>query len=248
MVLGPGLGALLIGVALLARSTPWRPSPSCRPLAVALFLPETRAERERRPRGRKLSFLDRRIMPLAMASVVMSVCQSATMQTATFFMMDLLEMAPQTAALRAGVALTVAASASLAVQVLVIRRFNLGPRVLLFWGCAIALAGDVLFLLSASYLLIVLALVCHGVGLGMLRPGLGAAASLAVGPGEQGAAAGLIMATGPVGHVLSPFVIMPLYQIFIFSPYILNAALMAGLLAYVVASPGIRAVLERARA
>ncbi len=247
VVLGPGLGALLIGFDLLAPLYVVAAVAFLSAAAIALFLREPRVERRERVQGRTLSFLDRRILPLAAAGVVMSVCQSSTMQTAAFFMMDLLSMSPESAALKSGVALTVSAAASLAVQIVAIRRFDLGPRVLLFWGCGVALAGYVLFLLSDSYLPIVLALVCHGVGLGMLRPGLASAASLAVGHGEQGAAAGLIMATGPVGHVLSPFVVMPLYQAFIFSPYILNGVLMAALLVYILTSPTIRAVLERAR-
>lgn len=247
VVLGPGLGALLIGFGLLAPLYAVAAIAFLSAAAVALFLREPRAERRERVRSARMSFLDRRILPLVAAGVTMSICQSATMQTAAFFTMDLLSLTPESAALKSGVALTVAAAASLAVQIVAIRRFDLGPRVLLFWGCGVALVGYVLFLLSDSYLAIVLALVCHGVGLGMLRPGLGSAASLAVGPGEQGAAAGLIMATGPVGHVLSPFVVMPLYQAYIFSPYVLNAALMAGLTVYLLTSSRVRAVLERAR-
>jgi len=247
VVIGPGLGALLIGIDLLAPLYAVAAIAFFSALMVALFLPETRVAPKERPSSKKLSFLDRRILPLALASVVMSICQSATMQTAAFFMMDLLHLTPEATALKSGIALTISAAASLVVQVVAIRQLDLGPKVLLIWGAVISLVGYGLFLVSASYLPIVLALVCHGVGLGMLRPGLGSAASLAVSPGEQGAAAGLIMATGPVGHVLSPFVIMPLYQVNIFSPYIVTGVLMAGLLVYILTSRRIRAVLERAR-
>tara|TARA_B100000676_G_scaffold313234_1_gene392551 strand:+ start:2393 stop:3643 length:1251 start_codon:yes stop_codon:yes gene_type:complete len=248
VVLGPGLGALLIGAGLLAPLYAVAAIAFFSALMITLFLPEnpvTRQQRQERAASRKLSFLDRRILPLAIASVVMSICQSATMQTAAFFTMDLLDLTPESAALKSGIALTISAAASLLVQVVVIRQFGLGPKVLLIWGAAIALSGYVVFLLSESYVPVVLALVLHGVGLGMLRPGLGSAASLTVGPGEQGAAAGLIMATGPVGHVLTPFIIMPLYQIYIFSPYIVTGVLMAGLLVYILVNPTIQAVLGR---
>ena len=68
-----------------------------------------------------------------------------------------------------------------------------------------------------------------------------------MGPHEQGGAAGLITATGPVGHVLSPFIIMPLYQFNHHGPYVMNGVLMAGLLVYIFTSSRIRAVLNRAR-
>ncbi|MBT6509129.1 MAG: MFS transporter [Rhodospirillaceae bacterium] len=246
VILGPGLGALLIGIDILAPLYAVAAIVFLSAIMIALFLPETRVAASDRVQSVKLHILDRRIMPLAFAGVIMSICQAATMQTAAFFMMDLLDLTPESAALKSGIALTVSAAASLVVQIVAIRTFDLAPKALLIWGSSIALSGYVVFLLSGSYLPIVAALVLHGIGIGMLRPGLGAAASLAVGSRAQGAAAGLITATGPVGHVLSPFIIMPLYQINIFSPYILTGVLMTLLLVYILTSPTIRAVLERA--
>ncbi len=247
VIFGPGLGALLTGIDLLAPLYAVAAIAFLSALAIALFLPEKRGPMSSRPKTVKMSFLDRRILPLVGASVVMSVCQAATMQTAAFFTMDVLVLTPEAAVQKAGIALTASAAASLLVQVFAIRKFDLTPRVLLVWGAAIALVGYVVFVLSGSYLPLVLALVLHGIGLGMLRPGLGAAASLAVGPNEQGGAAGLITATGPVGHVISPFIIMPLYQFNHHGPYVLNGVLMAGLLVYILTSPRIRAVMVRAR-
>lgn len=247
VIFGPGLGALLTGIDLLAPLYAVAAIAFLSALAIALFLPEKRAPMSKRSRTVKLSLLDRRILPLAGASAVMSIAHAGTMQTAAYFTMDVLELSPESAAQKAGIALTASAAASLLVQVVGIRTLDLTPRVLLIWGTGIALAGFAVFVLAGSYGPLVLALVLTGIGLGMLRPGLGAAASLAVGPHEQGAAAGLLTATGPVGHVLSPFIIMPLYAWNHHAPYVLNGVLMALLLAYILTSPRIRAVLARAK-
>ena len=47
--------------------------------------------------------------------------------------------------------------------------------------------------------------------------------------------------------MLSPFIIMPLYQFNHHGPYVMNGVLMAGLLVYIFTSSRIRAVLNRAR-
>ena len=245
VILGPGLAALLTGIDLLAPLYVVAIVAFASVLALALFLPEKRAPASRRAAAKKLGALDARILPLAGAGVVMSVCQAATMQTAAFFLMDLLLLTPRATALQSGLALTASAAVSLLVQIVAIRRFDLRPRALLTWGAGIALAGYAVFLISGSYIPVVVALVLHGVGVGLLRPGLSAAASLAVGPREQGSAAGMITATGPVGHVLSPFLIMPLYQMNLYAPYVFNAVLMALLLAYILTSRRIRAVVGR---
>ena len=247
VIFGPGLGAMLSGIDLLAPLYAVAAIAFLSALAIAIFLPEKRAPMSARTKTVKMSPFDRRIMPLAGASVVMSICQAATMQTAAFFVMDVLELTPEQTAQKAGIALTASAAAALLVQVFAIRKFDLTPRVLLRWGAAISLIGFIVFIFSGSYVPLVIALMLHGIGQGMLRPGLGAAASLAVGPHEQGGAAGLITATGPVGHVLSPFIIMPLYQFNHHGPYVMNGILMAGLLIYIFTSSRIRAVLNRAR-
>ena len=246
VILGPGLGALMVGIGLLAPLYAVSVIAFLSALMVWLFLPESRPPAGRAAH-RRISPFDSRILPFMIAGMAMSIAQSATMQTAGFYLMDLLRLSPEQTARDVGIGLTASAAASLLVQLIVIRWLDLTPRVLLPAGAAVALAGYVVFVAAGSYGPIVAALVLHGIGLGMLRPGLASAASLGVGRDEQGAAAGLITATGPFGHVLSPIVIMPLYQAFNEGPYIMNGVLMVFLLAYIVASPTIRAALARTR-
>ena len=146
-----------------------------------------------------------------------------------------------------GIGLTLSAAASLVVQLVIIRRFQPSPRTLLYGGVLISLACFVLFVFSNGYLPIMAALIVLGFGFGMLRPGIAAAGSLAVNYDEQGSAAGVINGLGASGHVVSPFVALPLYELWIRAPYALNAVLMAALLAYILTNKQVRAVTVQRR-
>ena len=108
----------------------------------------------------------------------------------------------------------------------------------------VALVGYVVFVAADAYWPVVIALVCHGIGQGHAAAGTVVGRLARRRRPQQGAAAGLMTATGPVGHVLSPFIIMPLYEVFHEGPYIMNGVLMALLLVYIVTSPRIRANLR----
>ena len=244
VVLGPGLGALLVGLHLLAPLVAVAVIAACSFVVIALYLPESSSASSRRVMPR-VSLLDRRILPFVIGSVVMSICHAASMQTIAFYMMDTLLFDPEEAARKVGFGLTLAAVAALVFQIVIVPRLNLGPGFLLKTGAPLALVGFVVILVADSYSLMVTAMIFFGVGMAMLRPGFATAASLAVSPREQGAAAGTLIGTGAAGHVLSPLIAMPLYMVWTPGPFVMNALLMAFLVAYVLTEPRIRAVIQR---
>src|SRR5580698_349480 len=75
----------------------------------------------------------------------------------------------------------------------------------------------------------------------MVRPGYGAAASLAVEPDEQGAVAGIMSATSAAGFIFGPLIATKLYKISPAVPFWFGAALMIALYAYVFLSPHLKA-------
>ncbi len=244
VVFGPGLGALLVGAHLLAPLVAVCIIACLSVLLLAARLPETRRTSASR-RTPRISLLDRRIMPFVIGSVIMSVCHAASMQTVAFFMMDTLQFDAEEAARKVGVGLTLAAIAALAFQIVAVPRLRIGPGLLVRAGGPVALSGFVLFLAVESYPVMVVAMVLFGVGMAMLRPGFATAASLAVSPHEQGAAAGALIGTGAAGHVLSPLIAMPLYMLWTPAPFVMNVVLMALLVAYVFLEPRIRAATIR---
>jgi DHA1 family tetracycline resistance protein-like MFS transporter len=79
-----------------------------------------------------------------------------------------------------------------------------------------------------------------GLGLGLVRPGSAAGASLAVTADEQGAVAGLLGGLAVLGNVFGPMLGTTLYTLSPRAPYVLNGVIMAAVLAFVLASPRIR--------
>ena len=75
-----------------------------------------------------------------------------------------------------------------------------------------------------------------GVGYGLAMPGFQSSASLAVGPAEQGAAAGLVSAAMALGFVIGPILGTSLYYAEPRLPFIAAAALCLGLLGAVTAT------------
>ena len=84
------------------------------------------------------------------------------------------------------------------------------------------------------------ALVVSGVGFGMVRPGYGAASSLAVDPEEQGAVAGIMGATSAAGFIFGPLIATKLYKFSPGAPFWFGGLMMVALFAYAVLSPHLK--------
>jgi len=129
-----------------------------------------------------------------------------------------------------GVALMCSAIAALFAQFVLVQRFHLTTRFLIYAGIVIAFISNILVIVAPNYGLIVFALVMSGLGFGMLRPGFAAAASLAVSPDEQGSVAGLTNGAGASGFIFAPLIGNALYSWSPSYPYWLGAAIMVALL------------------
>ena len=227
--LGPGVGAALATVDLLA---PLYLSAGLAVLSAAMihrYLPEERtpAEHQAAPRGR-LSFRDPRVAPFILISASLQAVRATTIITLAFFLQDRLHLTPQQTVQYSGVGFVVMAVAGLLAQLVVVQRFHPTARRMLHTGVPLAFAAFVIFSLADSYLLFLGALVFLGIGLGLLRPGSAAAASLSVEAHEQGAVAGLVTGVAVVGNVFGPMLGTSLYAINPIGPYVLNATIMGG--------------------
>jgi len=123
-----------------------------------------------------------------------------------------------------------------------IQRFDLSVQFLLRAGASVMVASFGLLIIANSYGLFVSALALAGVGFGLLRPGLMAGASLSVSPRDQGAIAGLIGSTAATGHILNPFVGIPLFYILPQAPFMLAMALMVVILLMALFLPAINSI------
>jgi MFS family permease len=79
--------------------------------------------------------------------------------------------------------------------------------------------------LADSQLMLSVAMMILGLGMGMAGPGFMAGASLAVSPQEQGSVAGVAGSCGPLGFTLGPLLGGALYQINSALPYAVAAVM-----------------------
>lgn len=177
-------------------------------VAVRALLPELTPPM---PAGRRGVFSslamvnDPRLRDTLLYSSAVWTVQAVGLQLIGFAVMDRLQLDGAAAASAAGVVLSAGAAASLLAQMVAVPRLRLKPRPAMLAGGGIALGGVIAFAVAPSFATLIAAVVLQFFGVGLARPGAMAAASLAVEPHEQGAAAGLASATAGVGFFTAAF-------------------------------------------
>jgi MFS family permease len=195
----------------------------------------------RKPRAR-VRWNDRRIMPFVVYGFLLASAQTVNQQTLGFMVIDKLQISPAKAAAFAGVAMMAGAVASLLAQWGLIRMLRLTPRQLLWLGAGCAALGNLIVAFSPDYHTLVVGFALCSLGYGFARPGFTAGASLSVGHEEQGAVAGAISAINGASVIIAPVLGVALYKWAHPSPYLMNVAVLAGLVAYALIDPIMRRV------
>jgi MFS family permease len=244
---GPGIGAALtifgvvapiyfVGILGIASA-----------VAIWLLLPERTAPHQREA-IRPLSWLDARVLPFVIFAVVQGTAGAIPIQTIAFIIRDTLNTSTTDTQQLTGVGLMCSAIASLFAQFVLVQRFKLRTRFLIYAGISVALVSNLMIILAVvapNYGVISFALVLSGLGFGMLRPGFAGASSLAVAQEEQGAMAGLTGGAGAAGFIFAPLIGNSLYALNPTYPFILGAVLLAGLLAYMLNSKALKDAMIR---
>jgi MFS family permease len=237
-VAGPLFGFALIAAVML--------------FVVIRFLPESAfagAARERalQTRGDRSGptglamWRDERLFPFLIYGFLLSTCQSAQGQTLGFLIIDQLHVGPAGAQGFIAVAMMFGAVAGLLAQWGVIRMFEMTPRDLLRWGVGISALGMLTVAVGGSYWVAVAGYAISSLGFGLARPGFTAGASLSVTMDEQARAAGAIAAVNGVNVLLAPGFVW-LYEHIAPLPFLIAAAILAGLLVYTYTNGTLRAL------
>jgi MFS family permease len=223
-----GLAGPLFSFALIAGAmlvVVWRYLPES---PVKLSKAETPAPGEARPRP---MWRDKRVIPFLVYGFIVASCQTAQQQTLGFLIIDKLKLDPLAAQRAIAVAMMFGAMAGLLAQWGIIRMFEMTPRQLLRWGVGVAAFGNLLVALAPDYSTVVAGYAIASLGFGFARPGFTAGSSLAVEARDQARVAGAIAAVNGINAVLAP-AFMRLYHLHHAAPFVLNMALMLGLLVY----------------
>lgn len=176
-------------------------------------------------------YFDPRVFPFLVIGVALYIGFSAIQQTLGFHIQDRLQIDGRETAKLTGMAMMLGAVASLAAQVLAMRR-AWTSAMLLGAGLPLMLAGTVLLMLAEGRVLMACSMVGIGAGMGLAGPGFMASASRAVGAHEQGAVAGLVSAAPALGYIIGPLAGTALYQVDPHWPYAAVAVSFVPLIAY----------------
>jgi len=215
MVIGPGVGGIIAslfgltapfyfvaGLAMFSGFAVWR------------YLPEKTPPRKREETPR-INPLDARFRPFVLASFIAGIAGAIPIQTVSFFMIDKLslnlEAGGEHGAEPGFVGLTVLAMSTLFAQLVIVQRVSMTARQMVFAGCGSMFIGASFFALSLNFSTLIFGLVLIGLGLGLSRPGIMGAASLAAGRAEQGAVTGLVGGMGAASFIVIPFLMQGLY-------------------------------------
>jgi MFS family permease len=239
--LGPAMGAALAAVGLVApiyfsaglaavsAAGIWFRLPEDGPLRAGDAAPPPR-----------LRYGDRRVLPFLTIGAALQAVRATTVITLALFLQDTFGLTAQEAAQRAGMGFVTLAAAGLFAQLVLVQRMRPTARTMIQSGVPLILLAFMLLVAGQSLWVDLIALGSLGMGLGLVRPGSAAGASLAVSAEEQGTVAGLLGGLAVLGNVFGPMLGTTLYSISPRAPYALNAVIMTALLAFVLVSPRIR--------
>lgn len=204
---------------------------------VYRYLPETPGgmQKDARPfagAGRAAAmWKDPRLVPFLIYGFLVATCQTGQQQTLGFMIIDQLKLPPMQAQGYTAVAMMAGAVAGLLAQWGLIRIFQMGPSTLMRWGVGLACVANLVTAFAPDYWTVVVGFSLACLGYGFARPGFTAGASLTVSMGEQAKAAGAIAMVNGLNVILAPGFVW-LYEAVKPAPFILNAVILAGLLAY----------------
>jgi MFS family permease len=187
-------------------------------------------------KSRDVRLRDPRIWPWMFVGLVMGHAQAMVGQALGFLVIDRLGGTLIQALESTGLVLMMGAGAALLAQWGIIPTLNLRPRGLMLVGLVLSALGCALLAFADSLYGIGTAYALASLGFGFIRPGFTAGSSLAVGPREQGSVAGRTTAINGAAYIVGPSIGVGMYEIWRPAPFVVSAAALALLIAYILIS------------
>lgn len=240
MVAGSVVGGLLSAFGIL---TPLIVVPIL--LAAGLAMIALRLRRE--PRHElvdappRVSPFDPRVWPFLVAGFGMFTALGFIQVVTGFLIQDRLHLDAAATGTVTGGALLAAGLGLILAQAVIVPQSGWTPPTLLRVGTSIALLGFLTLVVDAGAVLLIVAILLIGLGLGIAMPGYTAGPTMLVSRDEQGGLAGLIGATNGLTFVIAPTASTALYGLWAPLPVLAGAVIMASIAAFVFVSPRFRA-------
>ena len=167
----------------------------------------------------KLKFYDSRVWPSLLVASFMGIANACLVLTSALYTKDVIITNGESVYTVVAIGFSLVAMSGMFANLFIVDKFKIRPLNLIKWGCTLILLSYLFLANSTSISNLYISLVMFGLGSGMIRPGNVTILSLSVSPKEQGAASGWMGTVFPIGHLITPFSIMPLYMISPNLPY-----------------------------
>ena len=187
----------------------------------------------------KLSFKDKSVWPFLLIAALSSLCQASLLQSIGFFITDVFSN-EKDLPLVISLTFVVLSISTVVSQYIFTDLMPIKNNKLLIFGTFLIMISYLMAALATSIALFYLAMMINGLGAGMFRPANASTLSLAQTPDNQGKAAGYLGSVMPIGHVLTPIVAMPIYQLEPEYLYLFSAALCFISLLFIIGHPLLR--------
>ena len=224
-IMGPMIGGFLF---LYSKSLPFYVFAFCGFIAaigIYISFPKKIISKETVKKvASNLSYKDKSVWPFLFIAALSSLCQASLLQSIGFFVTDIFSN-EKDLPLVISLIFVVLSISTVVSQYIFTDLTPLSNNKLLIYGTFLITISYIMAALASSIALFYLAMMINGFGAGMFRPANASSLSLAQTPDNQGKAAGYLGSVLPVGHVLTPIVAMPIYQIGPEYLYFFSAAL-----------------------
>ena len=240
-VLGPLIGGFLF---LFSQSLPFYLFSACALIAASqlyLKMPNTKITADTVNEINSISFRDANVWPFLFFAALISFCQASLLQSIGFYITDIFSDLPDLP-LIISICFAILSISTIISQYLFTDLFGLDNSKLLKYGILIVLISYLFAAYSSSIAIFYFAIILNGIGSGMIRPANASALSLAQSPENQGSAAGYLGSVIPIGHMLTPVVAMPIYQIDPTYLYIFSAILCFIAAIFIIINPTMKSV------
>jgi MFS family permease len=239
-IMGPMIGGFLF---LYSKSLPFYVFAFCgfvAAIGIYISFPKKTILKETAEKATtNLSYKDKSVWPFLFIAALSSLCQASLLQSIGFFVTDIFSN-EKDLPLVISLIFVVLSISTVVSQYIFTDLTPLPNNKLLIYGTFLITISYIMAALASSIALFYLAMMINGFGAGMFRPANASSLSLAQTPDNQGKAAGYLGSVLPVGHVLTPIVAMPIYQIGPEYLYFFSAALCFICLLFIIGHPLLR--------
>lgn len=181
-----------------------------------------------------LSFFDERVWPSLLVAGFTGISNACLVVTSSLFVNDVILKLNESIYSFVAIGFSIVAFSGLVTQLFIVDRFKINPIFLVKLGVGLMIFSFFCLSISSTITAFYLSLIFYGIGGGLARPGNITVLSLSVNKDEQGSATGLLGMIFPVGHLITPFSIMPLYMINPSYPYLIICLIGLCLIFYMI--------------